>query len=139
MTGSLRQSARLPPAVLPRPSHTRSPSIPSARTTTRSPGASSSTAMVRSSKCASSRPARASASRLHVVAARSLPVVLATCRSRPRSLGGHYPLPPPMLSMLLNGSPVSFLSSIPISTMTGFGDDVAEGLGGLRRDVPSVQ
>ncbi|KAJ6549661.1 hypothetical protein B0H10DRAFT_1736466, partial [Mycena sp. CBHHK59/15] len=51
------------------------------------------------------------------------------------ALGAHYALPPPVLPMLPNGSPVSFRSSIPISTMTGFG---TEGLGGLRRDAPSL-
>ncbi|KAJ6630038.1 hypothetical protein B0H10DRAFT_1984799 [Mycena sp. CBHHK59/15] len=49
--------------------------------------------------------------------------------------GAHYALPPPVLPMLPNGSPASFRSSIPIRTMAGLGDGVAEGLGRLRREM----
>ncbi|KAF8172576.1 hypothetical protein K438DRAFT_178568 [Mycena galopus ATCC 62051] len=54
--------------------------------------------------------------------------------------GTHYrdARPPPVLPMLPNGSPASsltFRSSMPVRAVTGLGDNVAEGLGRLRREM----
>ncbi|KAJ7223555.1 hypothetical protein GGX14DRAFT_513857 [Mycena pura] len=50
--------------------------------------------------------------------------------------GAQYPLPPPVLPMLPNGTPSSFRSAIPVRAVAaGLGDGVAEGLGRLRREM----